>query len=76
LELPWTTGVTLSQMPNKIVALRRDHKFGPVNIGTYLFDSGIPAPVHFEIMPLLMRLWRVPPAKQLALVGNRGPSED
>ena len=76
VEIPWTTGVTISQMPGKVLALRREHRFGPVDVGTFLFDSEPPIVPVFDIVPLLQKLWRVDPKKQLSLVGNRGPDVD
>lgn len=76
LEIPYTTAMVLVQMRKQVVALRREKKCGPVNVGTYLFEVPTPRPVTFDIVSHLVRLWRLPQGAQLALIGNLGPAND
>jgi hypothetical protein len=76
LEVPHRTGDLLSGMVGKRVALKRDRRFGPVNVGTYLFDEELPKIKPVEFVQQLLAMWRVQPGQQVALVGNLGPAND
>lgn len=76
LEVPHMTGQLLAGMVGQRVALKRDRKFGPVNVGRYLFSEETPRTKPLDFVPQLLKMWRVEPNQQVALVGNLGPAAD
>jgi len=69
LELPLNAGFTVAQLIGRVIQLRRDRAFGPVLIGTYDSEPQAPAAEPFDVLPVLLGLWRLPVNSALALVG-------
>lgn len=76
LEVPWTTGKMLLELPREPLALRRERPNGPVNVGKFLFDMSKPVFDGFDVLPVLFGMWRLPASTMLARVGNLGPAAD
>ena len=76
IEVPYQCGKILEEMPGKPVALRRDRKCGPVNIGTFLFPAPVPKQIDFVLQDRLLAFWRLPAGAHPCVVGNLGPQAD
>lgn len=70
LEVPHSTGITLSGLVGVIVAVKRERQFGPVLVGKYLFKSEPPKPIKIEMLDHLMPLWRLDRNTALVLVSD------
>lgn len=72
LEVPLSTGCEVNERRGQAVCLRRMRPRGPIQVGTFSTQIGQPTFGKFDIVPSLLRLWRLTPDLQLRLLD---PSE-
>jgi hypothetical protein len=68
MEVPLTAGLQLIELRGAFVALSRSRARGPINIVSFSTQDPPPAFGAFDIVPSLMRLWRLPPSAQLRML--------
>lgn len=68
LEVPLSTGFKLSERRGETLAMRRLRKNGPIEIGSFVAKSRPPTIPVFDIVPALLRLWRLPLNSPLRLL--------
>jgi hypothetical protein len=70
LEVPFRTGLQLADLQGRRLSLQRMRPFGPVRIAHYRGREQLPIVEAFDIVPQLLRLWRVGRSVQPTLVGD------
>lgn len=70
LEIPLSTGLRLSELRNHTLGLKRERPRGPVLVGTFTTATPLPPLTTFDIVPTLLRLWRLPSSVQLRLLAH------
>lgn len=68
LEVPLSTGMELNDKRGLMIGLKRQRARGPILIGSFTTTSPYPTVDGFDIVPPLMRLWRLPGNAQLRLL--------
>jgi len=70
LEVPLSTGLRLTDLPSRVLSLRRRRVFGPIDVETVTSKPPPPVPEGWDILPQLLRLWRLPRTCQFTLVSD------
>lgn len=68
LEVPLSTGVQLAEHRNEPLTARRERPRGPIELEPLAVQKEPPACQPFDIVPALMRLWKMEPGRQLRLL--------